>query len=93
VTQETHTVDFGRVGGMVTEWLNAAEAAAYLKVQKRTVLLWVRQKKIRAYALSGIKRRVWRFRKADLDACLLAQPWAVLSCEAPSVLVQKGEEK
>jgi len=55
------------------EWLTAKEASAYLKIKVRTVLLWVRQKKLRGYALSGVKRRVWRFRKADLDAMLLGQ--------------------
>jgi len=53
------------------EWLTAGEAAAYLKVKVRTVLLWVRQGKVKGFALSGAKRHVWRFRKADLDAALL----------------------
>ncbi len=75
------------------EWLTAAEAARYLKVKPRTLLLWVRQKKFRGYALSGIKRRVWRFRKADLDAALLGQDVGVLCSTSPSVLVTKGVEK
>ena len=66
-----------------SEWLTAAEAAQYLKVKVRTLLLWVRQGKVKAFALSGTKRRVWRFRQADLDAGLLES--AVLPCEAPSV--------
>jgi excisionase family DNA binding protein len=57
-----------------SDWLTASEAAAYLKVKPRSLLLWVRQQKVRAYALSGTKRRVWRFRKEDLDAALLASP-------------------
>jgi excisionase family DNA binding protein len=93
VPNEPHTVAVEVGNGVNAEWLTAAEAAAYLKVQKRTLLLWVRLKKIQAYALSGVKRRVWRFRKADLDTFLLAQPWAVLSSRSPSVLVTKGEEK
>ena len=44
-----------------SEWLTASEAAAYLKVKPRSLLLWVRQGKIKAYALSGTKRRIWRF--------------------------------
>jgi excisionase family DNA binding protein len=51
-------------------WLTAAEAALYLKVETRTVLLWVRQGKLRGYALSGAKRHVWRFRVADLDGMM-----------------------
>ena len=53
-----------------SDWLTVAEAAAYLKVKPRSLLLWVRQGKIRGYALSGTKRRVWRFRAEDLDAAL-----------------------
>lgn len=67
-----------------SDWLTSAEAAAYLKVRPRSLLLWVRQGKIQAYALSGTKRRVWRFRKEDLDSALLSKP--VLSCESPAVL-------
>lgn len=65
------------------EWLTATEAAQYLKVKVRTLLLWVRQGKVKAFALSGTKRRVWRFRQADLDAVLLES--AVLLSESPSV--------
>jgi len=52
-------------------WLTASEAAAYLKVKVRTLLLWARQGKVKAYALSGTERRVWRFRREDLDAALV----------------------
>jgi excisionase family DNA binding protein len=52
-------------------WLTASEAAAYLKVEPRTLLLWTRQGKVTGYALSGTQRRVWRFRAIDLDAMLL----------------------
>ena len=64
-------------------WLTATEAAAYLKVKVRTLLLWARQGKLKAYALSGTKRRVWRFRVEDLDSALMASP--VLLSPAPSV--------
>jgi excisionase family DNA binding protein len=69
--------------GRFNDWLTAAEAAAYLRVKARTLLLWVRQGKVKAFALSGTKRRVWRFRQADLDAALLESP--VLPSTAPSV--------
>lgn len=68
------------------EWLTAEEAAKHLKVKTRTLLLWVRQNKVKAFALSGTKRRVWRFRQQDLDAALLESP--VLPSVAPSVLVK-----
>jgi len=85
--------DIAGVHSRDAEWLTVEEAAAYLKVQSRTLLLWVRQKKVQGYALSGIKRRVWRFRKADLDAMLFAQAGRMLCSTPPSVLVTKGEKE
>jgi len=69
-----------------SEWLTAEEAARYLKVKTRTLLLWVRQGKVKAFALSGTKRRVWRFRQQDLDAAVMEHP--VLHSIPPSVLVK-----
>ena len=57
-----------------SEWLTAEEAAGHLKIKTRTLLLWVRQGKMKAFALSGTKRRVWRFRQQDLDAALVGLP-------------------
>jgi excisionase family DNA binding protein len=76
-----------------TQWLTAEEAACHLKVKTRTLLSWARQKKLRGFVLSGIKRRVWRFRKSDLDTMLLAQDAGVLCSIPPFVLVTKGEGK
>jgi len=70
-----------------TEWLTADEAAQHLKVKIRTLLLWVRQGKVNAFALSGTKRRVWRFRREDLDSALLSRP--VLSSIPPTVLSEE----
>src|SRR6266481_3036750 len=58
-------------GQQVTEWLTAEEAAQHLKVKTRTLLLWVRQGKVKGYALSGTRRRVWRFLRSDLNAKLI----------------------
>jgi excisionase family DNA binding protein len=71
-----------------SDWLTAAEAAAYLKVQPRSLLLWVRQGKVQAYALSGTKRRIWRFRKEDLDSALFSKPMVI--CETLPVRSGKG---
>jgi excisionase family DNA binding protein len=71
-----------------SEWLTAGEAAQYLKVKVRTLLLWVRQGKVKAFALSGTKRRVWRFRRQDLDAALLESP--VLPSIPLSVRSERG---
>jgi excisionase family DNA binding protein len=69
-----------------TEWLTAGEAAAYLRVKPRSLLLWVRQGKVKGYALSGTKRRVWRFRVADLDASLVTS--SVIVSAPPAVLTE-----
>jgi excisionase family DNA binding protein len=66
-----------------SDWLTASEAAEYLKVKPRSLLLWVRQRKIKAYSLSGTKRRVWRFRREDLDSALFA---SVVACKPLTVL-------
>ena len=54
----------------VNEWLASDEAARYLKINRRTLLEWARQGKLKAYKLSGIIRHVWRFRQKDLDDML-----------------------
>jgi excisionase family DNA binding protein len=66
-----------------SDWLTVGEAAEYLKVKKRSLLLWVRQGKVKAYALSGTKRRIWRFRREDLDSALFA---SVVPSASPAVL-------
>jgi excisionase family DNA binding protein len=78
------TTERNQLGEVPTAgWLTAIESAQYLKVKVRTLLLWVRQGKVKAFALSGTKRRVWRFRQNDLDAALLDS--TVLPSESPSV--------
>ena len=84
------TVEAIRINGLRTEWLTADEAAGYLRVKTRTLLLWARRGRVRGYPLSGIRRRVWRFRKVDLDAALLGDRVGVLCSVSPSVLVTKG---
>jgi excisionase family DNA binding protein len=84
---------FGGMQSAAAEWLTAEEAAAHLKVKRRTLLLWVRQKKALGYPLSGVKRKIWRFRKVDLDSMLLAPNESVVSSQSPSVLITKGEGK
>jgi excisionase family DNA binding protein len=53
-------------------WLTAEEAAEYLRVKPRTLLLWARQGKIVGHRLSGVQRHIWRFRQAELDASLVS---------------------
>lgn len=55
---------------MENNWLTANEAADYLKVQPRTLLLWARQGKIPAHKLSGIHRCIYRFLRRELDLML-----------------------
>jgi len=49
----------------MAEWLTATEAAAHLKVKQRTVLLWVRQGKIKGYRLSGTVLKFIRLSRAE----------------------------
>ena len=56
---------------MENEWFTVREAAEYLKVEYRTLLLWARTGKVPAHRLSGTKRRVWRFLRRELDDMLL----------------------
>ena len=65
--------------GVANDWLTSEEAARYLKIERRTLLQWVRQRKVRGYILSGTQRHVWRFKSSDLDA-MLSVP-AVLSTD------------
>lgn len=53
-----------------SEWLTANEAARYLKIAPRTLLLWAREGRLKGYPLSGTRRHVWRFRHVHLDAML-----------------------
>jgi len=69
-------------------WLTAREAAQYLKLRVRTVLLWARQGKVKAYALTGTQRRVWRFLQVDLDAAVMHRKPMVGSVQ-PSVLAKE----
>ncbi len=55
----------------ISPWLTATEAAQYLKVKTRTLLMWVRAGKVKAFALSGTQRHIWRFKQSDLDAAVL----------------------
>jgi excisionase family DNA binding protein len=55
---------------MDNKWLTGREAAAYLRVNHRTVLLWAREGRIPAHRLCGIRRCVWRFLRPELDAML-----------------------
>jgi excisionase family DNA binding protein len=66
---------------LAQQWLTASEAAAYLRVDSRTLLRWAREGKVLGFQLSGTTRHVWRFRHVDLDATLTG----------PAVPQPKGE--
>ena len=75
-------------GATSSAWLTAAEAAQFLKVKTRTILLWARSGKIKGYTLSGTKRRVWCFLQRDLDGILI-HSGPVVSSAQPSVLANE----
>jgi excisionase family DNA binding protein len=69
----TGSAENPRIGLMSKEtqaWMTAAEAAEYLRISARTLLVWVRAGHVKGYPLHGTKRRVWRFRREDLDAVM-----------------------
>ena len=70
------------------EWITAAEAAVYLRVSPRTLLAWVRAGHVKGYPLHGVKRRVWRFRREDLDAAMGFTGPDVLASAASSGVLQ-----
>ncbi len=84
----TESVTQCRVAAERRTWLTAAEAAQYLSVKTRTILLWARQGKVNAYALTGTQRRVWRFLRADLEAMVTQKKPVVISAQ-PSVLANE----
>ena len=55
-------------------WMNAREAAQYLRVAHRTILEWAKTGKIPAHRLSGARRITWRFLKTELDRAMLSAP-------------------
>lgn len=62
-------------------WMNAREAAQYLRVAHRTVLEWAKTGKIPAHRLSGTRRCTWRFRAAELDSAMMTAPSAAKNGE------------
>jgi excisionase family DNA binding protein len=60
--------------GSRAPWMTVEQGAAYLGIDPRTLLLWARQGKVKAYKLSGTQRHVWRFLVEDLDASIIGTP-------------------
>lgn len=53
-------------------WMTKAEAAAYMRVDTRTIDRWVRDGKLTRHRVSGIQSV--RFARADLEGLLTAEP-------------------
>lgn len=53
---------------MQTDWLTSDEGAAYLKIERLTLLEWARAGKVKGFQLSGVSRHVWRFRQSELSS-------------------------
>lgn len=70
----------GGVTSVESVWLTGPEAAQYLSIETRTLLMWARQGKVKGYILSGTRRVTWRFRPEDLDATM----------SPPSVALKNG---
>ena len=60
--------------GIVSEFfVDADEAARFLKVNRRTLLHWARQRVLPAHPLGRGSRKTWRFLLSELDHWLRAQ--------------------
>jgi excisionase family DNA binding protein len=57
-------------------WMNAREAAQYLRVAHRTILEWAKTGRVPAHRLSGTARVTWRFLAAELDSAMMTAPSA-----------------
>jgi excisionase family DNA binding protein len=49
-------------------FIDAAEAATFIKLHRKTLLHLAREGSIPAHPLTGSRRRVWRFLVSELDA-------------------------
>lgn len=50
-----------------SDYMTAQEAAKYLRVNHRTLLMWARKQQVPAIPLGGGHRKTWLFSKATLD--------------------------
>lgn len=69
-----HSDSSDLMNNLNSNWLTTTEAASYVKIEPRTLLLWARQGKVKGYTLSGTQRHVWRFRPEDLDSAMIPLP-------------------
>jgi excisionase family DNA binding protein len=51
-------------------YVDADEVALFLKVHRRTILRWARERKIPAHPLTHGKRVTWRFKLSEVDEWL-----------------------
>lgn len=49
-------------------FIDASEAATFIKLHRKTLLRLAREGSIPAHPLTGSRRRVWRFLRSELDA-------------------------
>jgi excisionase family DNA binding protein len=52
----------------VKPFIDASEAAAFIKLHRKTLLRLAREGSIPAHPLTGSRRRIWCFLKSELDA-------------------------
>ena len=53
--------------GSSSDYMTAQEAAKYLRVNHRTLLMWARKQQVPAIPLGGAHRKTWLFSKVTLD--------------------------
>jgi excisionase family DNA binding protein len=58
----------GIAGEPTESFIDASEAAAFVKLHPKTLLRLAREGSIPAHPLTGNRRRIWRFLRSELDA-------------------------
>lgn len=67
VTSHSSKPDVNRIPGP-ERFIDACQAADFVKLNRKTLLRFARQGSIPAHPLTGNKRRKWRFLISELDA-------------------------
>jgi excisionase family DNA binding protein len=52
----------------IEPFIDASEAAAFIKLHRKTLLRLAREGSIPVHPLTGNRRRIWRFLRSELDA-------------------------
>jgi excisionase family DNA binding protein len=61
------------LSGPAESYLDARQAADYLRISAKKLLQLARSHKVPAYGLGGARRKMWRFRRSELDSWMQSE--------------------